>query len=184
MEDCFAVVLKKLLPKHKDLGYFTISYTIGNSHFENALNLVCKNPQPTNISLHLVDRTIIHPSSTIEDILVKVRKLCHHKHGGRQYGSNDFRPPFFATRRAVIDVEKGKLTLRLGKEIKFTVFNSNKISSPHVSCNCVEALDNSNRAISCNYKKKSYLETLENPKSYKELVKKWHEKYKWQQRPN
>ena len=36
-EECNAILQKKLTPKLKDLGSFTILYMIGNSHFEKAL---------------------------------------------------------------------------------------------------------------------------------------------------
>jgi len=36
-EECSAIVLKKLPPKLKDPGSFTIPCTIGESHFEKAL---------------------------------------------------------------------------------------------------------------------------------------------------
>ena len=36
-EECSALVLKKLPPKLKDLGCFTIPCTMGNSHFDKAL---------------------------------------------------------------------------------------------------------------------------------------------------
>ena len=36
-EECSAILQKKLLPKLKDSGSFTIPYSIGNSVFENAL---------------------------------------------------------------------------------------------------------------------------------------------------
>ncbi|RDY14152.1 hypothetical protein CR513_00819, partial [Mucuna pruriens] len=65
-KECYVVVLKKLSPKLKDLGCFTIPYTMGNSHFDKALydlgasinlmhyfifkKLDLQEPQPTNIS--------------------------------------------------------------------------------------------------------------------------------------
>ncbi|RDY03143.1 hypothetical protein CR513_13310, partial [Mucuna pruriens] len=87
--------------------------------------------------------------------------------------------PFLATRRVIIVVEYGELPLRLGnEEVKFTVFNSHEISSPLVSCNCVQTLNISDGTTSSSYPntKKSCLETLENPKPCKEPVKKWPEK--------
>ncbi|RDX88288.1 hypothetical protein CR513_30139, partial [Mucuna pruriens] len=85
--------------------------------------------------IELAHRTITHPHDIEKDIPVKMGK-------------------------AIIDVEKGELILRLGnEEVKFTVFSSDKIFSPLVSCNCVQAFDNSKGTISSNYKRKSYFET-------------------------
>jgi len=36
-ENCHAIIQKKLPPKLKDPGSFTIPYTIGNSYFDKAL---------------------------------------------------------------------------------------------------------------------------------------------------
>ncbi|RDX83719.1 hypothetical protein CR513_35333, partial [Mucuna pruriens] len=59
--------------------------------------------------------------------------------------------PYLATRRAAIDVEQEKLNLRLcNQEVDFKVFNL-KNPSPLTSCNCMRALDISNRAILSNY---------------------------------
>jgi len=70
-EECSAIVLKKLPPKLKDPGSFTIPCTIGDSYFEKTLcdlgasinlmpfsifrKLRMKEPKSTTISLQLVD---------------------------------------------------------------------------------------------------------------------------------
>ncbi|RDX74243.1 hypothetical protein CR513_46042, partial [Mucuna pruriens] len=86
--ECFVVVLKKLPPKLKDPRCFTISCTMGNTHFEKVLcdlgasiNLMpysiskkfgLQEPQPTTISLQLANRTITHPLGIANNVLVKV----------------------------------------------------------------------------------------------------------------
>ena len=83
--------MKRLPPKLRDPGSFTIPCTIGNSYFEKALcdlgasinlmpfsifkRLGMREPQPTNISLQLADRSITHPMGIVADVLVKVDKF-------------------------------------------------------------------------------------------------------------
>ncbi|RDX82997.1 hypothetical protein CR513_36136, partial [Mucuna pruriens] len=102
-EECFAIIVKKLPPKVRKLGCFTISYTIDNSYFEKALcdlsaninliNMTCRNP---NLQIFLYGLPIEHYLST---------------RSSEVYFSE-------ATRNIVIDIEQGKLTLRLdNKEV-------------------------------------------------------------------
>ena len=85
------VLLRKLLPKLKYLGSFTIPCRIGDQLFERALldlgagvNLLpytvyemlgLEELQPTSITLQLVDRSIKRPSGILEDVLVKVNQF-------------------------------------------------------------------------------------------------------------
>lgn len=87
-EECSAVLLKKLPPKLKDPGSFTISCSIGNLHIEKALidlgarinlapysvfqQLGIGEIKPTSVSLQLADKSIKYPLRIIEDILIKV----------------------------------------------------------------------------------------------------------------
>ncbi|XP_022873279.1 uncharacterized protein LOC111392222 [Olea europaea var. sylvestris] len=79
-------------------------------------------PKATTVTLQLADRSLTHPRGIIEDALVKVDKLIF---------TADFLildmeedkdvpiilgRPFLATARALIDVQQGQLTLRLGEE--------------------------------------------------------------------
>ena len=79
---------KKLPPKLKDPGSFTIPCMIGNSHFEKALcdlgssinlmplsifkKLVLGEAKPTTVFLQLADRCVKTPCGMIEDVLVRV----------------------------------------------------------------------------------------------------------------
>ena len=90
LEECSAIVQKKLPPKPKDPSSLTISCAIGNSTLERALcdlgasiNLI---PLPifkkltlgearlTIATLQLVDRSLKHPQGIIRDVFVKVDK--------------------------------------------------------------------------------------------------------------
>ena len=97
--------------------------------------------KPTTISFLLADRSIKYPKGVIEDILVKVDKFIF---------SADFivldmdeveeiplisGRPFLATRRTLIDVQQGKLVLRVREdEVTFDVFKPMKFPSETHSC--------------------------------------------------
>ncbi|KAJ9536445.1 hypothetical protein OSB04_un000380 [Centaurea solstitialis] len=146
-EECSAIIQNKLPQKLKDPGSFTIPIQIGISEFGKALcdlgasinlmplsifrKLGLGEVQPTNVILQLADRSIKYPYGVIEDVLVKVDKF---------YFLVDFvildmdedkeiplilGRPFLATEGALIDVQGGKLTLRVGDEsAEFNVFRT------------------------------------------------------------
>ncbi|XP_065633580.1 uncharacterized protein LOC136069224 [Quercus suber] len=90
-EESSAILQKKLLPKLKDPGSFTIPCTIGKSYFDSSLcdlgesinlmplsifrKLGLGEVKPTIISLQLADRSIKYPRGVIENVLVKVDKF-------------------------------------------------------------------------------------------------------------
>ena len=144
-------------PKLKDPGSFTIPYAIGNSVFEKALcnlgasinltplsiikKLNLGEACPTTVTLQLADRSLTHPRGIIEDVLVKVDKFIF---------LTDFTildmekvkevpiiigRPFLAMGKALIDVQKGELRLRVQEEeVIFKVFNA--IKHPHGNEGC------------------------------------------------
>src|SRR5436853_7140173 len=90
-EESSALLRKKLLPKLKDPGSFSIPCMIGSTQFSNALcdlgasvnlmpyslfqKLDIGEVKPTTISLQLADRSIMRPQGIVEDILIKVQHL-------------------------------------------------------------------------------------------------------------
>ena len=146
-EECSAIIQNKLPPKLKDPGSFSIPCTIGNSEFGKSLcdlgasinlmpysifkKLGLGELREANVTLQLADRSFKHPLGVVEDVLVKV---------GKFYFPVDFvvlemeedmeiplilGRPFLATGGALIDVQDGKLTLRVGNEKEvFNVFKS------------------------------------------------------------
>ena len=152
-----AILQKKLPPKLKDPGSFTIPCAIGNAVFEIALcdlgmsinlmswsifkKLNLGEARPTTVTLQLADWSLTHPRGIIEDVLVKVEKFIF---------LSDFiildmqedkkvpiipRRPFLATGRAMIDVQKCELRLRVQEEeVTFNVFNA--IKHPHDTNRC------------------------------------------------
>ncbi|KAL5563299.1 hypothetical protein UlMin_033046 [Ulmus minor] len=90
-EECSAILQRKLPPKLKDPGSFTIPCTIDDFNFDKVLcdlgasinlmplsifrKLGLGEVKPTTVSLQLADRSIKHPRGIIEDVLVKVDKF-------------------------------------------------------------------------------------------------------------
>ena len=135
---CSAVIKKNLPEKMKDPRSFTIPCTIGGFEIKKALcdsdeiinlmplfvvkKLSLGELTPTTVTLQMVDRTMAKPEGVIEDVLVKVGKFVF---------SVDFiildiekdsqvplllGRPFLEIGAALIDMQKGVLTLRVGEE--------------------------------------------------------------------
>ena len=90
---------------------------------------LCK-ARPTNITLQLADRSLKHPRGVIEDVLVKGDKFIFLADFiVLDMGEDKNIPiilgrPFLATGRAMIDVQKGELKLRVkDDEVRVSVFN-------------------------------------------------------------
>ena len=137
-KECNAIIQKKLPHKLKDPGSFTIPCTIGNAVFERALcdlgasinlmplsifrRLGLGEGKPTTVTLQLVDRSLKHPREIIEDVLVKVDKFIFPANFIVLDMEEDkeipiiLGVPFLATGRALIDVQKGELRLRVHDE--------------------------------------------------------------------
>nr|XP_027121804.1 uncharacterized protein LOC113738745 [Coffea arabica] len=145
-EECSALIKNKLPPKLKDPGSFSIPCTIGQLHFSNALcdlgasvslmplsvarRLGLQELKATNITLQLADRSITRPTGILENVLIKVRQSIIPVDFVVLDIEEDVRMPiilgrpFLATARTMIDVEKGKLILRVnGEELEFNLEN-------------------------------------------------------------
>ncbi|KAH9792938.1 hypothetical protein KPL71_004353 [Citrus sinensis] len=137
-EDCTAILQNKLPPKLKDPGSFNIPCTIGNCYFDKALcdlgasihlmpfsvfkKLGLGEPKATTVTLQLADRSIKYPRGIVEDVLVKVDKFIFPADFIVLDMAEDIElplilgRPFLATGRALIDVQEGKLILRVQNE--------------------------------------------------------------------
>ena len=163
-EKCSAILQRKLPQKLKDPGSFTIPYKIGNSIFKRALcdlganiNLMSLSifkrlglgeARPSTITLQLADRSLKHPRGVIEDVLVKVDKFTFLADFIMLDMKEDkeipiiLGRPFLATRRAMIDVQKGKLKLRVrDDEVRFSVFNEVRHQMESDACFMIEAIE-------------------------------------------
>ncbi|KAI3682936.1 hypothetical protein L1987_83329 [Smallanthus sonchifolius] len=137
-EQCSAVVQNKLPEKLGYSGRFTIPCHLGSLPVHHALtdlgasiNLMLYSlykqldlgePQPTRMSISLVDRSVKYPRGIVENLLVKVGKFVFPMDFViLDMEVDDGVPlilgrPFLRTAKAVIDVFFGKLTLRVGDE--------------------------------------------------------------------
>ncbi|XP_057747089.1 uncharacterized protein LOC130966322 [Arachis stenosperma] len=146
-EECNAIIQHKLPQKLKDLGSFQIPCIIGEITVEKALcdlgasiNLMSvammrkmkiEEAKPTKMALQLADRSFKFPHGIVEDLLVKVGDFIF----PADFVVLDMQEeaktsiilgwPFLATAGAIIDVQKGDLTLRLHNEkMTFNVFKA------------------------------------------------------------
>ena len=119
-------------------GSFTIPCTIGEFEFQKALcdsgasinlmpysiakKLSLGEITPTTITLQMADRTLEKPEGIIEDVLIKVGKFIFPTDFIIMDMEEDSQVPLLlgrpllATGAALIDMQKGILTLRVGKE--------------------------------------------------------------------
>ena len=135
---CSAVMKKDLPEKMKDPGSFAIPCIIGGVEIQKALcdsgasiNLmpisVAKQLSlgeliPTTITLQMADRSMVRPEGVLEDVLVIVGKFVFPVDFIILDMEEDSQVPlllgrpFLATGAALIDMQKGVLTLRVGEE--------------------------------------------------------------------
>ena len=95
-----------------------------------------KEPTPSNVTLQLADRSIAYPRGVLEDVLVKVDKFIFPVDFVVLNMEEDQQVPlilgrpFLATTRALIDVHKGNLILRINDEqVTFHVYKDSQFTS-------------------------------------------------------
>nr|XP_025661560.1 probable serine/threonine-protein kinase DDB_G0291664 [Arachis hypogaea] len=137
-QECSAVIQRGLPPKLKDPGSFILSCTIGNRTFNKALcdlgasinlmplslmkQLAIEELRPNRMSRQMKDRSLKIPNGVVENLLVKVGEFIFPADfvilDMEEEGHNSIilGRPFLATSRAIIDVEKGEMTLRVHDE--------------------------------------------------------------------
>ena len=163
-EECSAILQRKLPQKLKDPGSFTIPCTIGNAIFERAIcdlgasinlmplsifkRLGLGEARPTTVTLQLADRSLKHLRGVIEDVLVKVDKFIFPAYFIVLDMEEDkeipiiLGRPFLATGRAMIDVQRGELKLRVQEdEVKFNVFEAVRHPAESDTCFMAEMVE-------------------------------------------
>ena len=113
--------------------------------------------RPTTVTLQLADRSLKHPRGIIEDVLVKVDKFIFPADFIVLDMEEDkeipiiLGRPFLATGRAMIDVQRGELKLRVQEEeVKFNVFEAVRHPAESDTCfmvDIVEAIVSSQRDL-------------------------------------
>ncbi|XP_016178293.1 uncharacterized protein LOC107620679 [Arachis ipaensis] len=144
-QECSAVIQEGIPPKLKDPGSFFLPCTIGNMIIDKALydlgssinlmplsmvrRLSIEEVKPTQMSLELVDRSLVISKGVIKNLLVRVWKFIFPADfvildlGEEGNDSIILGRPFLATTRAIIDVEQGEMTLKVNDEkITLNVF--------------------------------------------------------------
>ncbi|XP_021759252.1 uncharacterized protein LOC110724165 isoform X1 [Chenopodium quinoa] len=166
-ENVSAVLQRKILPKCKDPGIFTIPCRIGNTRYERcmldlgasinvmplsiykALNL---GPlQDTRVIIQLADRSNTYPLGVIEDVLVQVNELVFPADFYVLDMPNDessnatpilLGRPFLKTSRTKIDVHSGILTMEFdGEVIRFNLFDAMRYPSDCESVSSIDVID-------------------------------------------
>ena len=104
--------------------------------------------RPTTVSLQLADRSLKHPRGIIEDVLVKVDKFIFPADFIVLDMEEDKQIPiilgrlFLATGRAMIDVQRGELKLRVQEEeVKFNVFEAVRHPAESDTCFMAELVE-------------------------------------------
>jgi hypothetical protein len=153
-------LLRKLPPKLKDPGSFTIPCRIGNQPFDRALldlgasinllpytvyeTLGLGELQPTSITLQLADRSIKRPRGILEDVLVQVKEFILPADfivlDMEETPMQSALPiilgrPFMRTADTKICVKKGTVSMRVNDEkIEFKVFDALKLPQDDNDC--------------------------------------------------
>ena len=162
---CSAIIQQQLPAKMKNPGSFTIPCSIGKYEFKKALcdfgatinlmplsvvqRLSLGELTPTAITLQMADRSMAQLEGILEDVLVKVGKFIFPADFVIMKMEEDTQVPlllgrpFLTTGAALIDVQKGELTLRVGNEAVH--FNLNRsLEHPDVDAESCMAVENNN----------------------------------------
>ncbi|CAN6559826.1 unnamed protein product [Malus baccata var. baccata] len=152
-EEASAVLQRKLPPKLKDAGSFTIPCVIGGKEFGRALcdlgasinlmpysvyeSLNLGELKETKVIIQLADRSNRYPKGLLEDVLVQVNELIFPADFFVLEMEHDPMPtalplilgrPFLRTARTKIDVYDGTLTMEIdGEIVKFRIFDAMRI---------------------------------------------------------
>ncbi|XP_070014870.1 uncharacterized protein [Nicotiana sylvestris] len=156
-----SAIVHSMAPKLEDPDAFTISCTIGSADFAKALcdlraninlmpyfvfkTLGIGKPRPTSMRLQMADRTMKRPLGITDDVLVRVDKFILPVDFVILDCEVDYkvpiilRRPFLATGKALVDVESGELTFRVGDEkVIFHVCKSMRQPNSNEVCSFVD----------------------------------------------
>ncbi|TQE03197.1 hypothetical protein C1H46_011200 [Malus baccata] len=165
-EEVSAVLQRKLPPKLKDAGSFTIPCVIGGKEFGRALcdlgasinlmpysvyeSLNLGDLKETKVVIQLADRSR-YPKGLLEDVLVQVNELIFPADFFVLEMEHDPMPtalplilgrPFLRTARTKIDVYDGTLTMEIeGESVKFRIFNAMRYPNELESCLSINVFD-------------------------------------------
>ncbi|KAK4717923.1 hypothetical protein R3W88_016261 [Solanum pinnatisectum] len=147
LQHCSAIATRSLVQKKKDPGAITIPCTIGLLNFAKALcdlgasnnlmplsiykKLGLWDPKPTAMRLLMADRIVKRLIGVLQDVLVKLESFIFSADFVILDCEVDFKVsiilgrPFLATRRALVNMEKGQMKFRLNnEEVTFNICRS------------------------------------------------------------
>ncbi|XP_070057475.1 uncharacterized protein [Nicotiana tomentosiformis] len=156
-----SAIVHSMAPNLEDLGAFTTPCTIGSVDFAKALcdlgasiNLMPYSvfntlgngkPRLTSMRLQMADRTMKRPLGIIDDVLVRVDKFILPRDFVILDCEVGYEVPiilgrhFLATGKALVDVEAGELTFRVGNEkVVFHVCKSMRQPNSNKVCSSVD----------------------------------------------
>ncbi|XP_062113223.1 uncharacterized protein LOC133824357 [Humulus lupulus] len=157
---CYVKFMKEILSKKRKLeDYETVALTEECSAIpQRKMPQKLRDPgsrlglgeaRPRTFTLQLEDRLVKHPRGIIEDVLVKVDKFIFPANFIVLDREEDTYVPiilgrhFLATGKALIDVQKGELRLRVqGDEVVFSVFKAMTYSRASDNCYSIDVIDN------------------------------------------
>nr|KYP45027.1 hypothetical protein KK1_033488 [Cajanus cajan] len=178
---CSAIIQKSLPQKSRDPGSFTLPVSIGNLSVGKALldlgasiNLMPLSMlkkigevevRPTRMTLQLADRSIKIPHGIVEDMIVKVDKFMFPVDFVVMDMEEDVEVPlilgrpFMKTTRVIIDMDEGKLKVRVqDEEVSFNVFETTKFPKGNKDCFRIDVLDDVYLETQNDFKSSSPLE--------------------------
>nr|KYP38160.1 hypothetical protein KK1_040614 [Cajanus cajan] len=178
---CSAIIQKSLPQKSRDPGSFTLPVSIGNLSVGKALldlgasiNLMPSSMlkkigevevRPTRMTLQLADRSIKLPHGIVEYMIVKVDKFMFPVDFVVMDMEEDLEVPlilgrpFMKTARVIIDMDDGKLKVRVqDEEVNFNVFEAMKFPKGNKDCFRIDVLDDVYLETQSNFKNSSPLE--------------------------
>ncbi|CAN6544223.1 unnamed protein product [Malus baccata var. baccata] len=186
-ENVSAMLQRKLPPKCKDPGSFTIPCVIGNTRFDHAmLDLGASiNVMPYSVYasmnlgklkndgviIQLADRSNAYPKGVLEDVLVQVDHLVFPADFYvLEMDESDHAPslpillgrPFMKTAQTKIDVAKGAVTMAFGGDmINFKISESVEKTNDVRSCCAINVIENIGHECSTLVKKHVSQPTIE-----------------------
>ncbi|KAL5550427.1 hypothetical protein UlMin_000603 [Ulmus minor] len=166
-ENVSAVLQRKIPPKCKDPGSFTIPCTIGKVRFERAMldlgasinvmpssifaSLNLGPLKETGVIIQLADRSNTYPKGVLEDVLVQVNEMVFPadfyvidmcEDANSKAAPLLLGRPFMKTARTKIDVHNGTLTMEFdGESISFNIFEAMRYPSDIHSCFTIDIVD-------------------------------------------
>ena len=165
-ENISAILQKRLPPKCKDPGIFTVPCKLGNLDIPSAMidlgasiNVLpysifktfdMRMLKKTGVIVQLADRSIVHPKGVLEDVLVQVNELVFPADFYVLDMGDDDNPtsssillgrPFLKTAKTKIDVDNGTLSMEFdGDVINFNICEAIQKPSDVQSLNFVDII--------------------------------------------